>query len=126
MISSYSYNYDENGNRIKMLEGLKNQDGSGYSIEETQYDYDDLNQLTRVRYYDPDSTFPYQIIIEHLYNYDPVGNRNEEIATESIGKMTIPLFRKNYSYDAENRLLTMNHQLWVSREFRKKWWNDYA
>ncbi|MCK4667574.1 RHS repeat protein, partial [Candidatus Dependentiae bacterium] len=125
MISSYSYYYDKNGNRMGMIENIKNPDSTLY-IERTKYNYDDLNQLTRVRYYDPDSTFPYQIIIEHSYNYDPVGNRKEESVTESIGKMTILLYRKYYSYDAENRLLTLNHAVPGSGGLGKKWWNDYA
>ena len=70
MISSYSYDYDENGNRTKMIEGVKNQTIPGYSIHETEYGYDGLNQLINVRYFE--SPYDYET---HSYNYDSVGNR---------------------------------------------------
>ena len=78
-LSSYTYEYDSVGNRVKMTEA----DGG-----ETTYAYDDLYRLTGVTY--PDST-------SAAYTYDAVGNR---IKLVEDGATT------NYTYDAADRLLT--------------------
>ncbi len=77
IISSYSYEYDDVGNRTKMTEA----DGGI-----TTYTYDALNQLTRVVY--PDASV-------QEYSYDPVGNRLT--LTDTTGTT-------NYSYDDGDRL----------------------
>ena len=79
-ISSYTYEYDSVGNRVKMTEA----DGN-----ETTYAYDDLYRLTGVTY--PDST-------SAAYTYDAVGNRVKLVEDGST--------TTTYTYDAADRLLT--------------------
>ncbi len=63
IISSFSYTYDNVGNRLAMMtpEGL------------TQYTYDSIYQLTDVIYPDGSTTF---------YHFDPLGNRVSEVVDE--------------------------------------------
>ena len=79
VISSYTYEHDNAGNRTKMTEA---------NGEETIYDYDNLYQLTNVTY--PDNSTA-------EYAYDAVGNRLT--LTDTTGTT-------DYSCDAADRLLT--------------------
>ena len=79
VISSFSYTYDNVGNRISM----ENESGSV-----TWYSYDPLNQLVNVTY--PDGQF-------EIFEYDRNGNRLS--VTDLTGTT-------HYSYDIDNRLLS--------------------
>jgi len=77
-LSSYSYQYDNAGNRTRMIE-----EGG----DQTDYTYDDLYRLTGVTY--PDSTTA-------SYTYDAVGNRTQLVDSGTT----------NYTYDNADRLLS--------------------
>src|SRR5262249_46308183 len=64
--SSYTYEYDANGNRKKQIET------NGGSTETTSYTYDDLNRLATITY-PVDTAFPSGRGV--TYGYDNVGNR---------------------------------------------------
>lgn len=81
VLSSYSYTYDNVGNRQSVTEN----GGSAVS-----YGYDDIYQLTSET---RTGTNPYTI----TYQYDPAGNRTQMI------KNSVPT---NYTYNTKNQLLT--------------------
>lgn len=92
LVSSYGYEYDENGNRIRQLET------NGGPEEETTYGYDDLDRLTEIEY--PDRTVS--------YGYDAVGNRKTEQARNAAGVLVAD---KLFDYDERDRLTSLTDRL---------------
>ncbi len=86
--SSYAYEYDRNGNRLKQIET------NGGTTEATTYSYDDLNRLETVSY--PDKKV--------AYGYDAVGNRTRESERDLAGNL---LSDKQGAFDAINRLTSL-------------------
>ncbi len=81
LIEEYKYEYDPNGNRVKIEKITSNEQSS------SSYFYDRLNRVIKVRY----SNGFYE-----AYSYDKFGNRLSK---------TTPNCTTKYEYDEENRLI---------------------
>ena len=86
VVSSYEYDYDNNGNRIEQIEV------NGAGPETTTYDFDDNDRLTEVVY--PDQTT--------IYTYDDAYNRKTEITTQNTGNTETT--NKTYTYNNRNQV----------------------
>jgi RHS repeat-associated protein len=95
-VSSYTYAYDDNGNRTSQTEL------NGGTTETTTYTYDDLNRLKTVTY-PADSSFPTGRVV--TYGYDAVGNRIAETTRDPVGNV---LANKQGVFDSLNRLTALN------------------
>jgi YD repeat-containing protein len=84
-LASYVYRYDFNGNRIEQREV----NGAGEQV--TSYRYDDADRLTQV--IEPTRTT--------VYTLDPVGNRLEELVTDTNGAV---ISHSNLTYNARDQL----------------------
>ena len=98
-VSSYTYGYDDNGNRTSQTEA------NGGTTETTTYTYDDLNRLKTVTY-PADSSFPTGRVV--TYGYDAVGNRLAETTRDPVGNI---LADKQGVFDSLNRLTALNDLL---------------
>ncbi|MBM3436957.1 MAG: RHS repeat-associated core domain-containing protein, partial [Bacteroidetes bacterium] len=93
-----SFTYDAVGNKLSRNETTPPKGAiAGKSVSTTLYHYDPVYRLTKVDYPGGDTV---------QYQYDPVGNRTQEITNGISGF---------YSYDADNRLVfasenNTNHQ----------------
>jgi RHS repeat-associated protein len=85
VVSSYSYRYDANGNRLEQTEQ------NGFGEESTTYTYDRADRLTEVVYPDQHDT----------YTYDPAWNRVTETVADSQGTL---LSSKVLGYNSRNQL----------------------
>ena len=95
LISSFSYSYDADGNRMSQVE-LQH----GGATITTGYGYDGLNRLTTVAYSTGGSL---------IYTYDNAGNRLTEIGTDpSNPGQAVNL---TYKYDTINRLMSVTNSL---------------
>ncbi len=92
-VSSYSYTFDDNGNRKTQIEE------NGGAAETTSYNYDDNDRLEQVIYPDVTTT----------YTYDAAYNRKTEISTDNSTNAT--LVDKGYDYDDRNQLETVTDNL---------------
>jgi RHS repeat-associated protein len=90
-VSSYSYTYDANGNRLQQIENVTGSD------ETTSYAFDNNDRLTTVNY--PDK--------QTAYTFDNNANRKTEITT--AGGATTQ--SKTYSYNNRNQLTTVADNL---------------
>ena len=88
LISTYHYVYDANGNITSCLETTPQ------GAKTTTYTYDKLNRLISVVYPDERGTV--------TYTYDAAGNRT---------RMVTPQGTTNYKYDADNRLLRTDKEI---------------
>jgi RHS repeat-associated protein len=94
-LSSYSYTYSPNGNRLTQTET------NGGLTETTSYTYDALNRLRTVTY-PADTAFPQGRVV--TYGYDAVGNRISEQTREPGGAL---LDSKQGTFDGVNRLTAL-------------------
>ncbi|MEN8253456.1 MAG: RHS repeat-associated core domain-containing protein [Patescibacteria group bacterium] len=85
------YEYDSVGNRLEMIEQLKQGD------EVRKYDYNPANQLTQINIDSP----MYPNLLTTDYSYDNNGNRIDRLVLDESGEDR----GVAYSYDTENRLL---------------------
>ncbi|MBP2115936.1 polymorphic toxin-type HINT domain-containing protein [Paenibacillus silagei] len=90
VLSSYSYGYDNNGNRTSVSESR-----NGTAAQTTYYGYDVLNRLESITRPDGSQT---------KYTYDVRGNRQTLSDTSSIGFETMDT---SYTYDLQNTLTSM-------------------
>ena len=96
LVSSFQYEYDGNGNRVRQVED------NGAGPEETTYTFDSLDRLTEASY--PEQTVS--------YTYDAVGNRLTEQATDTSGDSGGTLVTdKLFTYDERDRLLALTDRL---------------
>ncbi len=94
LIASFSYTYDDNGNRTSQTEAHTGINGG--VAEGTTYAYDLLNRVTDVSY------GPGGINGQITYDYDAVGNRIAELGSDpSDPSQTVD---RTYHYDRLNRL----------------------
>jgi RHS repeat-associated protein len=91
-VSSYTYSYDPNGNRLSQVEV------NGGRSETTGYTYDDLDRLASVTY-PVDAAYPQGRVVD--YGYDAVGNRRRETEKDSADAL---LADKQGVFDYANRL----------------------
>jgi RHS repeat-associated protein len=96
LISSFSYQYDENGNRDSQTE--THRDVANGSPQTTTYHYDPQNRLRDVSYASGSTI---------AYGYDLIGNRLSEIGTDPVDP-TKPINR-SYAYDRLNRLWSVTN-----------------
>ncbi|MCP5017298.1 MAG: RHS repeat protein, partial [Ketobacter sp.] len=87
LVSSFSYSYDGNGNRVEQIETQ-----GGQAPETTTYAYDGADRLTQVSY-------PEKVT---SYTYDGAGNRLTETETDPGGGSV--LADKVYAYNSRNQL----------------------
>ncbi|HEY9060073.1 MAG TPA: S8 family serine peptidase [Pseudobacteroides sp.] len=92
LMDSYKYTYDKAGNQV-----TKNEIVNGVNKGVTAYTYDKLNRLESVT--DPSGK-------TIAYTFDAVGNRTTETVTIT-GTKTV----NTYSYNSENRLLTVRTKI---------------
>jgi RHS repeat-associated protein len=111
-LASYSYTYDDNGNRLTQVE-------TNGTAEATAYTYDDLNRLETVTY-PADATFPEGRKVE--YGYDLVGNRTSEITKNP--QTDAVLASKTGTFDALNRLTELTDNLDPSQTLTLGWDKD--
>ncbi len=91
VLSSYSYGYDNNGNRVTVSELRK---GSN-TAQTTNYGYDALNRLVSITRPDGGKT---------MYTYDLRGNRQTLSDTSSLSLDTTDT---SYAYDLQNTLTSV-------------------
>jgi RHS repeat-associated protein len=92
LVSSFEYQYDENGNRTQQVET------NGGAAETTTYDYDLTDRLEGVTYPDKTTT----------YTYDAVGNRLSEEERNAGGDL---ITDKTFAYDDRHRLREITDNL---------------
>ncbi|GAA5529014.1 RHS repeat-associated core domain-containing protein [Herpetosiphon gulosus] len=93
----YEYRLDPNGNRTRELISTL-MFGSLISIEETSYDYDQIDRLIRSQRSGAGTSQ-----LAHTYRYDKAGNRLAIEATQGTSNWT-----QTMRYDAADRLLEVN------------------
>jgi RHS repeat-associated protein len=93
-VQSYAYTLDPAGNRTKIEE----QDGTVRN-----YGYDGLYRLTSEAISHGGTT-----VYTKFFGYDPVGNRLQQVHTDTAGTVTTT----NASYDTRDRQLTRGAQAW--------------
>ncbi|MCP3957871.1 MAG: RHS repeat protein, partial [bacterium] len=93
-VSSFSYSYDLNGNRVEQVESH-----GGQPAETTTYAYDTADRLADVTYPDKITT----------YTYDAAGNRLGETDTDPAGDTT--LRDRTYTYNDRNQLTAVTDLL---------------
>lgn len=91
VVSSYSYIYDDNGNRTQQTEV------NGGAAEVTTYDFDNLDRLEQVTYPDKTTT----------YTYDAAYNRETETTREG----TETTEDKTYSYNNRNQVTSITDSI---------------
>ncbi len=101
LVSSYSYEYDRNGNRTVQVEE------NGGAAETTTYSYDLADRLTQVVYPDKTTT----------YTYDGVGNRLTEVDTSTSGVTR----DRTLSYDSRHRIESMIDALDATQSVTYSW-----
>ncbi|MCP3964270.1 MAG: RHS repeat-associated core domain-containing protein [bacterium] len=93
-VSTFSYGYDLNGNRIEQVESH-----GGQPAETTTYAYDTADRLLEVTYPDKITT----------YTYDDAGNRLSETDTDPAGDTT--LRDRTYTYNDRNQITAVTDLL---------------
>ncbi|MCP3958861.1 MAG: RHS repeat-associated core domain-containing protein, partial [bacterium] len=93
-VSSFSYGYDLNGNRVEQVESH-----GGQPAETTAYVYDTADRLFEVTYPDKITT----------YSYDAAGNRSTETETDLDGTTT--QCDRGYVYNDRNQLTAVTDLL---------------
>ncbi|WP_123040478.1 DNRLRE domain-containing protein [Cohnella candidum] len=93
VLSSSAYQYDDNGNRIQVINEI------GQKIT---YTYDSLNQLLSETNPKDGTTIS--------YSYDVLGNRTKKEIKDSAGNVVNTF---SYSYDKANKLLSVNGQAYT-------------
>ena len=89
LISSYHYTLDTNGNRTSVVETTST------GTKTTNYEYDELNRLTRTLYSDATDV---------RYTYDKAGNR----LTQTTNGVVL-----NYSYDKDNLIIKTGDEIFL-------------
>ncbi|MDD2893358.1 MAG: hypothetical protein PHF20_05455, partial [Halothiobacillaceae bacterium] len=89
-VSSYSYTYDANGNRVQQIEHNDGTDPSTSSGQATTYAFDTNDRLTTVNY--PDK--------QTVYTFDANANRLTEVTTAN----SVVTLNKTYTYNTRNQL----------------------
>lgn len=105
IISQFDYSYDDNSNRITQTE---TQNGfAQHQTQTTTYTYDTANRMTSYAI-TAQNTGDVQTL---SYSYDNNYNRLTEVETLTVGGITTTEKDRTSSYDANNRLITITHNL---------------
>ncbi|MFC3150957.1 RHS repeat-associated core domain-containing protein [Litoribrevibacter euphylliae] len=104
LISSFDYDYDDNGNRTEQIEI---QNGFAASKQQTtSYVYDDLDRMASYIIVDNDTGNT----VETAYRFYPSYDRETEVITETVGGVSTVTSNRSYRYDETNWLTDVTDQ----------------